>query len=223
MTGRDRRRAGRGQEVEGLTVDVVWPSLPFVEFEAAYRPSGHGSRTYLHRALLRALGPALDRLPSEAEIKQKPLVVDLALPLPSQLRLYVYEATQHHSERQVGTFKIQLTTGLAPEDDRAGRWHFDRRDGVRPVVMGYVPDLRVFILWDADLHDLGEGFAWSKNVQAPPDVVWGAVAKGIEVGERRMKKPLVTERIVAARPPYLAEALRQRIRLSNETLCQGVS
>jgi hypothetical protein len=206
-----------------LSVDIAWTSLPFAEFEATYRPSGHRSRTYLHRAMLRALEPALTRLPTEAEISHKPLVVDLALPLPSQLRVYVFEATQHHSERQLGTFKIQLTTGVAPVNARAGRLHFDRGEGVRPIVMGYVPDLRVFILWDADLHDLGEGFAWSKNVQAPPDLIWEAVANGLALGARRMKKPTVTERIVAARPHYLTEALRHRIRLSNETLCEGVS
>ena len=85
--------------------------------------------------------------------------------------------------------------------------YFDRTGNIRPVLMGYHPDWRLFILWDADLHDLGDGFPYSKNVQAPPDIVWGALARGLDLGSRRLKKPPITETIVAARPLYLAEAL----------------
>jgi hypothetical protein len=200
----------------------TWLTLPEDEFQDQYRPAHNATRSYLHRVLLRALGRAVEHLPEDDELRQKPLVVDLAAPLPSRLRFYVYEATQHASERQQGTFKVQLTSGIARSGSDSTRLYFDRTDNIRPVLTGYHPDWRLFILWDADLHDLGDGFPYSKNVQAPPDIVWGALARGLAQGSRRLKKPPITETIVAARSSRLAEALELRIRLSNQALCEGI-
>jgi hypothetical protein len=200
----------------------AWLTLPEAEFQDRHRPAHNATRSYLHRVLLRALGSAVERLPTDDELQQKPLVIDLACPLPSRLRFYVYEATQHASERQQGTFKVQLTNGIAPSGSDSTRLYFDRTDNIRPVLTGYHPDWHMFILWDADLHDLGDGFAYSKNVQAPPDIVWGALARGLAQGSRRLKKPAITETIVAARPLHLADALELRIRLSNQALCEGI-
>jgi hypothetical protein len=115
---------------------------------------------------------------------------------------------------------VQLTSGIPHPGST--RLHFDRTCNIRPILAGYHPDWRLLILWDADLHDLGDGFPYSKNVQAPPDIVWGALAHGLARGPRRLKKPPLTETIVAARPRQLAEALELRIRLSNQTLCEGI-
>lgn len=204
------------------TAPPAWLTLPEDQFQDQYRPVRTATRSYLHQVLLRALGRAVERLPTEDELQHKPLIVDLVAPLPSHLRFYVYEATQHASERQQGTFKVQLTTGVPRSGSKSTRLHFDRTGNIRPVLTGYHPDWRLFILWDADLHDLGDGFAYSKNVQAPPDIVWGALARGLAQGARRLKKPAVTEAIVASRPSRLAEALELRIRLSNQTLCEAI-
>lgn len=201
----------------------AWLRLPEDQFQDQYRPGHRVTRSYLHRVLLRALDRAAAQLPAEDQLQQKPLVVDLVTPLPSRLRFYVYEATQHASERQQGTFKVQLTSGVVRPGSGSARLYFDRTDNIRPVLTGYHPDWRLFILWDADLHDLGDGFPYSKNVQAPPDIVWGALARGLAQGTRRLKKPAVTETIVAARPRQLAEALRLRIRLSNQALLEGIA
>ena len=203
-------------------VPPAWLTLPEDQFQGQYRPAHNATRSYLHRTLLRALGPAAERLPTEDELKQKPLVVALTTPLPSRLRFYVYEATQHASERQQGTFKVQLTSGVTGSGSDSTRLYFDRTDNIRPVLVGYHFDWRLFILWDADLHDLSDGFPYSKNVQAPPDIVWSALARGLAQGSRRLKKPAITETIVAARPLHLAEALELRIRLSNQALCEGI-
>lgn len=204
-----------------MVAPPAWLTLPEDEFQDQYRPAHSGTRGYLHRALVRALRPSVARLPTDHDLQQKPLVVDLVRPLPSRLRFYVYEATQHASERQQGTFKVQLTSGVAGSSSNSTRLYFDRTDNIRPVLTGYHPEWRLFILWDADLHDLGDGFPYSKNVQASPDLVWGALARGLAQGTRRLRKPAITEAIVVARPPYLAEALELRIRLSNQALCGG--
>ncbi|MET9833792.1 hypothetical protein ABZ078_31845 [Streptomyces sp. NPDC006385] len=202
-----------------------WLTLPEDEFQERYRPAKNFTSGYLHRVLIRALGSAVDGVPPDEALKRKPLVLDLASPLPPRLRFYVYAATQHPSERQPGTFKIQLTAGVTregkPAPPRAKRLWFDRADNIRPVVMGYHPDWNLFILWDADLHDLNGGFGASKNVQTPPEIVWAALAKDISHGSRRLHGRL-TETIVAARPHRLVEALSMRIHLSNEAMCEGL-
>lgn len=200
-----------------------WLEMPEQEFQDWYRPTRNLTSSYLHRVLIRALGPAVTRLPSNEALRSKPLVIDLGLPLPSKLRVYLYGATQHPSERQQGTFKVQLTCGVPRDDQSASKnRYFDRSGDIRPVLAGYQPDLNVFILWDADLHDIGDGFPYSKNVQAPPNLIWQAVARGMSQGTRRLKRPPLTESIVAARPRQLAEALHLRVRLSNEALCGGL-
>ncbi|MDG9704079.1 hypothetical protein [Streptomyces sp. DH37] len=202
-----------------------WLTLPEDEFQERYRPAKNFTSGYLHRVLVRALGSAVDGVPPDEALKHKPLVLDLASPLPPRLRFYVYTATQHPSERQLGTFKIQLTVGVTrdgkPAPPEAKRRWFDRADNIRPIAMGYHPDWNLFILWDADLHDLNGGFGSSKNVQTPPEIVWAALAKDISHGSRRLHGGL-TETIVAARPHRLVEALSLRIDLSNEAMCEGL-
>jgi hypothetical protein len=203
-----------------------WLEMPELDFRRWYRPAGNPSSSYLHRVLLRALGSAVTQLPPNEALRTKPLVVDLALPLPSKLRIYLYGATQHASERQQGTFKAQLTVGVdrcgEPTDAKKGNLYFDRAGDIRPILAGYQPDLNLFVLWDADMHDVGDGFPYSKSVQAPPDLVWHAVAQGLAQDTRSLKRPARTESLVAARPHRLAEALGLRIRLSNTALCAGL-
>lgn len=202
-----------------------WLTLPEDEFQERYRPTRNATSGFLHRVLIRALGPGVAALPSDDALTRKPLILDLASPLPPRLRFYVYQATQHPSERQQGTFKIQLSVGVTRDGQPASpkekrRW-FDRANNIRPIAMGYHPDWNLFIVWDADLHDMNGGFTFSKNVQTPPEIVWAALAKDISHGSRRLRGGL-TETIVAARPHRLVEALNLRIDLSNEVMCEGL-
>ncbi|WP_448629878.1 hypothetical protein [Cellulomonas soli] len=205
-----------------VVVGPGWLTLDETAYEARYRPASYGTRAYLHQTVARALRPSIVREPTDDEIRQKPLLVDLNLPLPPRLRIYVFGATQHASERQLGTFRVQLTDGVRSTQGNSTRLHFDRGDNVRPILCGYHRELRVFILWDADLHDTGDGFAFSKGVQAPPDLVWDAAARGMASATRRLKRPATTETIVAARPAYLVAALTERISLSNESVAERV-
>lgn len=151
----------------------------------------------------------------EAAVQKKPMILDLEIPLPRRLRFYVFEATQHSSERQPGTFRVQLTSGLP--SNAPNRLVFDRGGQVRPILIGLVIELNVFIIWDAELHDSAGGFPYSKGVQAPPDIVWAALASGLSEGSRRLRSGAM-EAIVASRPEYLGAALARRISLSNRSL-----
>ncbi|MGW0731852.1 hypothetical protein [Streptomyces sp. NPDC002851] len=159
-------------------------------------------------------------------------MLELKSPLPPRLRFYLYQATQHPSERQQGTYKIQLTSGLpaggtqparrsVPRQGPKPRLYFDRAENVRPIVMGYVPGWNLFILWDADMHDLGEGFGYGKSCQVRPEIVGKALARGMAQGNRNLHAGLV-EKIVVTRPRRLAEALKLRIRLSNDSMAEGL-
>ena len=193
-----------------------WLHLPEAQFEQTYKPNQRG---YLHRVLVRALGDAVERIPTEEELRSKPLTLELAPPLPSKLTFYIYEATQHAAERQQGTFKVQLTAGIR-RPDAGNRMRFDRSSKARIILAGYHHELRLFIIWDADLHELAGGFPYSKNVQAPPELASEALAHGLAQSSRRLKRPSVTEQLVAARPRHLDQALQLRIRLSVQTLLE---
>ncbi|MEU9521262.1 hypothetical protein [Streptomyces sp. NPDC048224] len=201
-----------------------WLAMSEEEFQEAFRPKGNPTAAYLHRVLIRALGRAVV-VPPEPALKSKPLLLELRSPLPPYLRFYVHGATQHSSERQTGTYKVQLTNGVTRDGRRAtkndDRAFFDRSDGFLPVLIGYNSDWNLFILWDADLHDAGRGFSYSKSAQAPQDVVLDALVHGIGRATRRLRSR-VDESIVAARPEYLAEALSLRIDLSNRAMCEGL-
>ncbi|MDQ0093066.1 hypothetical protein [Paeniglutamicibacter psychrophenolicus] len=201
--------------------DPSWVTVPDAIFRSALPDKGTATTVQLHRVLIRALSSSLSEIPDEETLKQKPLIVKTELPLPHSLRFYIYNATQHASERQLGTFKIQLTSGIQKVVEGSSRYEFDRSLGVRPIVVGYHLELDVFILWDTDLHDAGAGFPFSKSIQAPPEVVFGALSAGLAEGERRLKGMRVSETIVCARPARLVEALSLRLQRSTETLLKG--
>lgn len=198
--------------------DIPWLTLPQAEFEEQYSTSSTPSRFFLNAALARALAPTLSRIPTRAELEEKPFLLELSLPLPKKLRFYAFAATQHASERQVGTFKIQLTSGIDAGGGGARRLRFDRSEGIRPILLGYVRDLHVFILWDADMHDSGPGYPFSKSVQAPPEVVWPAIANGMAEGTRRLRTDLGVETIISARQDRLVDAIVERISASTRSL-----
>lgn len=201
--------------------DPPWFNMSDVDFRASLPGAGTISNVQLHQILLRSISPSVRELPDERALRQKPLVVSTSLPMPGAVRFYVYNATQHSSERQSGTFKIQLTSGIEKGSGGTGRYEFDRSKAIRPVLVGYHNEFDVFILWDADLHDAGEGFPYSKNVQAPPEVVFEALATGLAERERRLRAPRCRETIISARPARLSEAIALRLQRSTETLLRG--
>lgn len=193
----------------------TWVNMPEASFERQHGNRLRPSRFYLNGSLIRALRPVLILSSVDKAVAEKPLTLELALPLPRRLRFYLFGATQHSSERQVGTFRVQLTSGLpAP---KPGRYVFDRSEQIRPILIGHAAEPRVFIIWDADLHDAGDGFPFSKGIQAPPDMVWRAAARGTAEGVRQLRTG-ASEVVVAARPEHLIEALSRRVQLSNSAL-----
>ncbi len=154
----------------------------------------------LHKALLTALG---DSVFGHSDTTIKPLQIDLNYPLPPKLRVYIYNATYPPGGRTMGEHKIQL---IVPGQDRGARGNFDSSGGRIPLLMGYRPDLRIFMLWDAELY---VDFSYSRNVQIMPETVYEAFARGIGKQKRKLWNHQ-DEIVFAADEPHLKEAILER-------------
>lgn len=154
----------------------------------------------LHEHVLDALG---NRVVSHTDITQKPLNLDLRYPLPSKVRLYVYNATVPPGGRATGEHKIQL---IVPGQARGQRGNFDHSGGRIPLLIGYQNEMDVFVLWDAALY---EDFAYSRNVQVKAETIIEAFAGQIGRQSRHLGTDQ-TEVVLTARPDQLADVIIER-------------
>jgi len=154
----------------------------------------------LHQTFLKALGNSVI---SHSDVSEKPLNVDLRSPLPPKHRVYMYNATYPPGGRTMGEHKIQL---IVPGQERGMRGNFDASEGRIPLLLGYRPDLEIFMLWEAELY---EDFAYSRNVQVMAETVYTAFARGIG----RQKRKLWTrqaEIVITADAEHLRQAIIER-------------
>lgn len=154
----------------------------------------------LHQTFLEALNGSVIL---HSDVATKPLEVDLKSPLPPTLRVYLYNATYPPGGRTMGEHKIQL---IVPGQARHERANFDSSGGRIPILMGYRPDLRIFMLWDADLYI---DFSYSRNVQVMPETVYEAFAQGIGRQQRTLRTRNA-EIVITADAPHLRQALLER-------------
>ncbi|MBX3031308.1 MAG: hypothetical protein KF809_14265 [Chloroflexi bacterium] len=178
------------------------------------------SARHVHERVLDALAEWLLARPADAAMPVKPLDVRLAPPLPRLVRFYAYLATDHPAERSAGDYRIQV---IVPGQRPGTRAHFDRGDGAMVVLLGYTPDFEVFVLWDAAVHDAGQGIPFSKGVQVHAATVFHAAAVGRSTQERLVRssgRPF-RETVIAARSRSLVQALVDRQRLSMRALLEA--
>jgi excisionase family DNA binding protein len=169
----------------------------------------------LHRRFIRALGTGVR---SHTDLEQKPLEADLATPLPSRVRLYIFNATRPPGGRPVGEHKVQL---IVPGQKRGQRASFDQTGGRIVLLAGYAAEEDVFILWDAGLYT---DFAWSRNVQVKATTIIEATAGKIAEQERRLRPAngdAVTETLLACPPGRLAEALIRRVEITRDRMARA--
>ena len=103
----------------------------------------------------------------------------------------------------MGEHKIQL---IVPGQERGTRGNFDISGGRIPLLVGYRSDLRIFMLWDAELY---VDFAYSRNVQVMPETVYEAFARGIGRQKRNLWNQLA-EIVITADARHLGQALLER-------------
>jgi hypothetical protein len=169
----------------------------------------------LHRRFIKALGGSVR---NHTSLDQKPLEAELASPLPSRVRLYIFNASRPPGGRPVGEHKIQL---IVPGQRRGERASFDQTGGRIVLLAGYTAEEDVFVLWDAGLYN---DFAWSRNVQVKATTIIEATAGKIAEQERRLRPAdggAVTETLLACPPERLPDALVRRVEITRDRMARG--
>ncbi len=149
----------------------------------------------LHSAFLDALK---DHVVAHSDTATKPIEIDLALPLPQHLRVYLYSLVVGGKSRP-GEFKAVLRV---PGQIVGEYGTFDHSGNRLAVLAAYREGMDVFVLWDASLR---ERFKHGGNMQVGDTVV--AQAAATAWAERR--RPLrsgATEAVFACRSKTLPQA-----------------
>lgn len=159
------------------------------------------SQRELHERFLAALGDIVLRAD---DADRKPLTLEAMPPLPSRLRVYIYNATNPPGGRSGGEHKIQF---MVPDQARGERGNFDSSGERAVVVAGYAEDHDAFILWDATLH---RDFAWSANAQVRTETIEQAVAAGGVATQTRALGSGAAELVIAVPAAALLDGLVAR-------------
>ena len=162
----------------------------------------------LHTAFLAALS---DQVVRSSGLEVKPLELDVKGLLLSRARVYMYNATRPPGGRPAGEYKVQL---IVPNQAPGERGSFDASDGRTVLLVGYVVEEAVFVLWDAGAY---RDFGYSRNVQIKSETIVAAFVRGIGLQERVLRPGrgvAVREMVVAATADHLAEAIALRVDLS---------
>lgn len=157
------------------------------------------SHQELHQRFLDALGSLVVRTDS---VDDKPLTLEASPPLPSRLRVYLFNSTNPPGGRSGGEHKIQLIVG--PRGDR-GNFDFSEERAV--VVAGYESDYDAFILWDASRY---HSFAYSRNVQVRTDTIEEAVTRNAVATQTRSLGSGDLELVIAVPSARLIDGLVAR-------------
>ena len=155
----------------------------------------------LNRAFLRPLGESVIWHSSAAD---KPLCVDLSLPHPPRLRVYMYSLVGGVGTVRPNEYKAVLRVRRQAVGDYGG---FDHSDGRLALLVAYRVDLDVFVLWDASLHPR---FKNGGNIQVRDTTVHEAAAAG-RAEQRRPLSSGITEVVIACQSSNLAQAINDRL------------
>ena len=159
----------------------------------------------LHRLFLNRIS---SHVRNQGSLKKKPLEADLNPPLPTKIRVYLYNATTPPGGRTPGECKAQL---IVPGQNPGERSDFDH-SGTRIVLLvGYNSEHDVYILWDANLH---MNFSYSKNVQIKPDTLFEAAAGKVATQERNLRSVGKKEIVVAVQGADLEKGIRKRVEIT---------
>lgn len=224
LAGSPGEQSESSRAPEGFTLIEPIHSAPKVRKRAAGREtpmssvqllSERLSQADLHRRFIDSLGSGMK---SHSDVDQRPLEADLIPPLPSRVRVYLFNATRPPGGRPVGEHKIQL---IMPGQKRGQRGAFDNSGGRIVILAGYAAEEDVFILWDAGLY---ADFAWSRNVQVKAETIVEASAGKLATQHRHLRPPggrSSTETVLAASSSRLAEALQRRTQVTRERMVQA--
>lgn len=167
----------------------------------------------IHRRLLAALGPHLKHPPAVGIPSERPFDLQIGPPLYMKARFYVFRLK--HAPANGSRSYINLTIG-----DTSGRklTNFDDSDGFRPVLMGFDLVEDVFVLFDAGVYEMEGGFRYNRFCSIDESLPIRAVGAGIARETRTLRKPAMSEVVIACRTDTLMQALEERRRLTVERI-----
>jgi hypothetical protein len=152
-----------------------------------------------HERFIEALG---ERVLGHGDVGTKPLDVNLAPPLPTAVRLYMFSLVEGGASRQHEYKAVMRVPG-----QRVGEYaSFDHGGHRLAVLCAYRDDLGVFVVWDASLHPQ---FKQGGNVRVAKETVLGGAAQGWAEQRRRVRLARSWETIYACQPRHLERALRE--------------
>ena len=155
----------------------------------------------LHESLLRPLGSLVI---AHSDLGRKPLLLDLRLPWPPRLRLYMYSLVDGAGSQRPTEYKAVLRVpGQKPGDYGS----FDHSGGRIALLVGYRADLDVFVLWDASLHP---EFKNGGNIQVKHETVHNAAGSGRAEQSRTLASGSI-EIVIACQSPELINAIDDRV------------
>lgn len=164
-------------------------------------------KSEIHELFIEALG---ERVKSHSRIDKVPFEATLESPLPTAVRVYAFNVTHPTGGRPNGEHKAQL---ILPDQSRGERASFDTSGNHLVLLLGYVPDSDVFVLWDAGLH---RNFAYSKNIQVKAQTIFSAIGGELGTQERRLQTG--KETVITSNQDCLADAIIRRVELTEERL-----
>jgi hypothetical protein len=159
-----------------------------------------GVTEQLHAAFLR---PLQKMLVAHGDVEAKPLDVNLLLPLPPRLRIYMFSLVDGGTQRPT-EYKAVLRIRGQPTNVYDS---FDHSGDRLAILVAYRADLDVFVIWDASLH---HRFTNGTNIQVKETTVLSAAALGRQDQDRRLSRG-TRERVIACTSPFLAQALCDRV------------
>jgi len=155
----------------------------------------------LHSRFVCSLGDMCDRY---SALGDKPLHVIMGKMNPYNLRVYLFHCGNPPGGRSVDEYKIVLNIG----QPRGHRGHLDETDGYYPMIVGYVSDYDVFVIWDAMKH---QDFTFNKNLQVRADTILCALGQPLSLQNRQTQKG--KETVIACRSKFLGKAITERMQL----------
>lgn len=134
-------------------------------------------------------------------LEKKPFDLTINMKGLKKFRIYSYNAGCPPGGRPEGEYKIVLTV-----NQPAGtRGNFDRAGDYMVLVVGYVEEYDVFVLWDSNKHI---DFAFNKNLQVKFQTIIDAFVNGLSFQERNTLRG--KETVIAAHKNYLTKAINKR-------------
>ncbi|WP_299237219.1 hypothetical protein [Natronomonas sp.] len=165
------------------------------------------SKQQIHERFLDSLEPVVQ---DHEDTSSVPLEAELTRPLPPKIRVYAYQVT---TPPGTGTEGDRLAHLIVPGQSSGERASFDHSGGHFALLVGYDPQIQVFILWDAGLH---QNFKYGKRIRVTSETVYEAV--GGEIGTQQRHLNTGTETVLTVKHDRLADAIERRSEITTERL-----